>query len=73
MTPELKAQLDALEDEFKGLDSKMAAARAEFDARTAEAAPIVAKAREAEAVMDEIKPRHRELAEKLSHLRKAVG
>ena len=73
MTPALKAELDTLEAEFATLDAAEKKYRETHESLSAQLAPIAEKIRDNEAAFDDAKARHRELAEKIDHLRKAVG
>ena len=72
MTPELKAQADKLESEYAELKSAYDKVRADWETGQAAVAPVLEKMRGLEALMDQAKPRLRELEEGLAHLRKAV-
>lgn len=73
MTPELKDIAAKLEAEYVELCASMLDLRTRYDGLADEIRPLEARQREIEAAMDEIKGRHKELSERLGHLRKAVS
>lgn len=75
MTPDLKAQLAALEAEFASLDGPLQTNRQKWAALREQVRPLETEMAALEASADAIRhsPRYRELAEQLPHLRKAVG